>query len=46
VQDADELALKVNEPLKPAVITAAGESGESGEVTYLIMPMRDPKTKE
>jgi DNA polymerase-3 subunit beta len=46
VQDAEELALKVNEFLKPAVITAAGESGESGEVTYLIMPMRDPKTKE
>jgi DNA polymerase-3 subunit beta len=46
VQDSDELVLRVNEPLKPAVITAAGGHGESGEVTYLIMPMRDPKAKE
>jgi DNA polymerase-3 subunit beta len=40
------IAVKVNEPLKPALIsTGGGEAGEENgtRLTVLLMPMRDPK---
>lgn len=40
--DSKEVVLKVNDPLKPAIITP-GEGGDGSRQTqYLIMPMRNP----
>jgi DNA polymerase-3 subunit beta len=40
--EAENVVFKLNEPLKPGLITPETDNGEEPDFRYLIMPMRDP----
>jgi len=40
--EAEKVVFRLNEPLKPGLITPETDNGEEPDFRYLIMPMRDP----